>query len=65
MKGTAERLRQIEVEMQNKTSEAQVRQIVSDKYDPLSQDIREIKETQTKMFDLYLELVKNKPDARI
>lgn len=58
LKGILERIRNLEFEMQRKTSETQVRQLVSDKYDPLASDIREIKETQAKMLDLYLEFAK-------
>lgn len=61
VKSLFNRLDSLESKMASTTTEAQVRQIVSDRYDPLAQDIRDIKEYQEKLdskldklFDLYI-----------
>ena len=46
--------------MQHVVSETEARQLISDKYDPLACDIKEIKEMQRKLFDLYVESVSQK-----
>lgn len=48
------RLENLENKMSQTTNEPQVRQLIKDKYDPLSQDIREIKEMQQKLLDLII-----------
>lgn len=53
--GLFRRIAVLEDKMQHTTSEPQVRQLIQDKYDPLAQDIRDIKEKLDKLFDLYLQ----------
>jgi hypothetical protein len=57
LKSIYERLARLEEKMQSKPSDLEVRQLLSDKYDPLALDIKEIKEMQQKLFDLYVQTV--------
>ena len=45
----------LKADLQTKTTEPQVRQILEDKIDPLVSDIHEIKEKLDKIFDLYIQ----------
>lgn len=60
IRGLLHRLNTLEERMQHTTTEPQVRQLLSDKYDPLAQDIHEIKEMQQKLFDLYVKSLEKK-----
>jgi hypothetical protein len=51
------RLEAVEEKMSHATTEPQVRQLISDRYDPLAQDIREIKENQQKLFELVMQVI--------
>lgn len=54
-----QRIETLEGKMSNTVSEPQVRQLLQDRYDPIMQDIYEIKQMQQKLLDLYLQ-VQNK-----
>lgn len=55
------RISSLEQTMINTTTrmqtEAQVRQLITDRYDPISEDIREIKDKMDKMLDIYLKVL--------
>ena len=53
------RLDELEDKMQRSTTEPQVRQLINDRYDPLAQDIREIKEKLDKLFDMQLQQLRD------
>lgn len=50
-----QRIDSLETRMQHTTTDAEVRQLVSDRYDPLVQDIKEIKDMQQKCMDLIIQ----------
>jgi hypothetical protein len=54
MKTVSSRLSALEDEMVERTTDKQVRQIVSDKIDPLREDIHELKAKLDKIVDLLL-----------
>lgn len=63
------RINQLEERMQTTTTEPQVRQLINDRYDPLAQDIRDIKEYQEKLdvkldklFEIYVNSIKHSKD---
>lgn len=58
IKGVLTRLDVLEDKMQHTITEPQVRQIMSDKNDPLKQDIIEIKEMQQKLLEMFISLLK-------
>ncbi len=60
-KGLFDRLKSLEVKMQDTVSEPKTRQLINDRYDPLAQDIRDIKEKLDKLFDLYIHNPKRSP----
>lgn len=52
-----QRIAVLEENMQHTITEPQVRQFFQDKYDPIREDIKEIKEMQQKLFDVYLTIL--------
>lgn len=49
------RLSSLETQIVRKLDQSEVRQIVSDKIDPIREDIHEIKEDLTKLIDLMIQ----------
>lgn len=56
IRGLINRISMLEDKMLHTMTEIQTRQLLSDKYDPLAEDIRDIKDMQRKQFDMLYEL---------
>lgn len=54
MRNLIMRLETLENKIQSKIDEPEVRQLLSDKLDPMKEDIAEIKGTVQKLFDLHI-----------
>ena len=52
--GMMHRLDKLEQGMCNAMTEESVRRLIADKIDPLREDIREIKDKLTRLFDIYI-----------
>lgn len=52
----------LESRIQDSMSEVKVRQLIQDKYDPIQEDIHEIKDKLNKIFDLYVKTLNSKKD---
>jgi hypothetical protein len=57
MKSHVERISTLEKEVQNKTTEVEVRMILADKMDPMREDIHELKATVDKILDILLKKI--------
>jgi len=53
-----DKINDLEVRMREAVTEHQVRQLITDRYQPLENDLKEIKENQIKLLDLYMETLK-------
>lgn len=51
---TVSRIEMLELEVKDKTTQAEVRQILADRLDPIKEDLEEIKRLQEKIIDLHL-----------
>jgi hypothetical protein len=54
-----QRIDSLEEKMSHTTTESQVRQLVLDKFEPLAQDIKDIKEMQQKCLDMNIQALKD------
>jgi len=54
MKSHVERISRLEVDVQLKTTEAEVRTILADKLDPIREDIKELKANSDRILDILL-----------
>lgn len=54
MRSVMARIETLEHQIQSKLNEPAVRMIISDKVDPIREDIHEIKETLNKLLDIYM-----------
>lgn len=54
MRTFSDRLKEVEEKAETAVTEAQVRQILNDKIDPLKLDIHEINENIRKLFELHI-----------
>jgi len=53
------RIDSLEERMREAVTEQQVRQVLQDRYEPVLEDIKEIKEKLNKLFDLYVDAQRN------
>lgn len=61
-RGFLVRIQLLEDKMNHTITENQVQQLLHYKYDPLAEDIREIKEMQKKLFDMVVQSIRENKD---
>lgn len=57
VKNLLHRLDNLETQLQSKTSDVEVRQLLTDKLEPINKALDEIKNQNDKLYDLYIKLV--------
>jgi len=60
MKNILQRIDVLETQVAERTTPVDVRQLLSDKLDPINKALEEIKEQNKKLLDLYINLVSRK-----